>query len=382
MDEIKEIKLSATRVSMFLSCKWKYFCNYMLHLPRKPNISFKLGTAVHESLSLAGSIWQVNEKFSAADIAKIKDMYNKTAAKEGILDTSVYHEGLHMIMSKMKFFTEGKILTIEDKFEVKTPSGITLMGAMDKVEQLHDDTILVVDYKTSKYQETTDELKSDIQLSMYDAVASIKYPEYKCVVLCLDYLRAAPVFTYRTIGEREGFINYITAVYSEMMKLKQEYAVPNLNDMCNWCDFTDNCTAYQDVLAGKTFFKKNPEEYSNEELVKDYMDVKNRKRILDNREKQLKQYILSKIKSDEHDVIGKEKMIYIRQNSNTMYDPAVVYEVVPIDEFLRMITISKRDVDEYLEKHPAGKSKIMEKSKTSYTSPFLATKNVRGGEDY
>ena len=129
-------------------------------------------------------------------------------------------------------------------------------------------------------------------------------------------------------------------------------------------------------MAGKTFFKKKPEEYTSEELVQDYMDVKNRKRILDNREKQLKQYILSKIQSDERDVIGKEKMIYIRQNSNTAYDPKIVYEVVPAEEFLNMVTISKRDVDEYLEKYPAGKAKIMEKSRTSYTSPFLATKNV------
>jgi len=382
MSENNGIKLSATRISMFLSCKWKYWCNYILHLPRKPNISFKLGLAVHEALATAGMIWQAHEKFTAADVAKIKDIYNKTAAKEGIMDTSVYHEGLHMVMAKMKFFSEGKILTIEDKFEVKTPSGIILMGAMDKVEELRDDTILVVDYKTSKYQETTDELKSDIQLSVYDVVASIKYPDYKRVVLSLDYLRAAPVFTYRTLNERHGFMDYITAIYHEMLRLKQEYAVPMLNDMCNWCDFTDNCTAYQEVLAGKTFFKKKPEEYTNEELVKDYMDVKNRKRILDNREKQLKQYILSKIKSEEQDVVGKEKMIYIRQNSNTVYDPKVVFEVIPAEEFLNMITVSKRDVDEYLEKHPAGKAKIMDKSKMSYTSPFLATKNVRGVEDY
>jgi hypothetical protein len=285
-----------------------------------------------------------------------------------------------MVMKRLRDFTEGTILTIEDKFEVESGNGVVLIGAMDKVEELWDNTLLVVDYKTSKYYETTDELKSDIQLSMYDVVASLRYPDYDRIILCLDYLRSNPVYTYRTLDERHGFMEYVAAVYEEMKRLTQDKALPVLNDMCNWCDFTDNCTAYQEVLAGKSFIKKLPEEYSSEELVRDYMDIASKKRILDNREKQLKQYIIEKIKSDEQDIVGKEKMLTIRQNSKTVYDPKVVFETVPLDAFLEMITISKKDVDEYLIRHPAGKSKIMEKAKISYTSPFISSKNVRNGK--
>jgi RecB family exonuclease len=370
------IMMSATRINSYLSCRWKYWCNYVLRLPRKPNVSFKLGIAVHEALATAGDIWKMKEKFDVSDIERIKGMYTKVAAKEGLADTNLYHEGLQMVLSRVNNFVNGTILTVEDKFKVATDQGVMLVGAMDKVEELHDDTILVTDYKTSKYQETSSELKSDIQLSVYDIVAHIKYPGYKRIILTLDYLRAEPVYTYRTDQERADFLNYMLAIYNEMLQLKEDKAVPMLNDMCSWCDFTDHCTAYGEALSSKTFIKKNPEEYADDELVKNYMDIKSKKRILDNQEKQLKFYILNKIKSTEQDLFGAGKRLYIRQNSSTAFDPRTVYESVPTDDFLEMVNISNRSLDEYLTRNPINRAKIMSTSKKNYTSAFLSYKVI------
>jgi len=373
------IIMSATRMNMYLSCKWRYWCNYVLKLPRKPNVSFKLGIAVHEALATAGDIWMHKERFDKGDIERIKDMYNKVAAKEGIADTNIYHEGLQMVLMRVKNFVNGTILTVEDRFRVATDQGVMLTGAMDKVEELRDDTILVTDYKTSKYQETSSELKSDIQLSVYDAVAHIKYPDYKRIILSLDYLRADPVYTYRTDSERENFLSYMLAIYKEMMSMQEKDAVPSLNDMCNWCDFTDHCTTYNEALSSKTFIKKKPEEYNDEELVKDYLDIKSKKRILDNRERALKTYILEKIKSEEQDLIGNGKRVFIRQNSSTVYDPKTVYENVPLEVFLDIVNVSKKELDEYLIKNPVRKEQIIATSRKNYTSPFLSYKNIKQG---
>jgi len=372
----RTILLSATRMSMFLQCKWKYWCNYVLHLPKKSNASFKLGLAVHESLAVAGEIWQLKEKFTSGDIKKIKNMYNKVAAREGIEDTSIYSDGLSMVMSRVNNFANGKILTVEDRFRVSTNEGVMLIGAMDKVEALSDSTILVTDYKTSKYFETAGELKSDIQLSIYDVVANLKYPEYERIVLSLDYLRGDPVYTYRTEQERQEFSEYMLAVYKEMIKLKKEDAAPTLNDMCNWCDFTDNCTAYQEALSSKSFIKKKPDEYNDEELVREYLDIKSKKRIIDNRERKLKEYILKKIQSNGENLVGQNKELYVRQNSSTSYDPKSVYEAVGLREFLKLVSINKKSTDLYMDKNPSIKSQIISNASKRYTSPFVAYKNI------
>lgn len=66
-----KIKLSATRINSFLSCKQKYWFSYYEKLPKVSNTSFMLGLAVHESLELAGNIWLKESKFSAESVKKI-----------------------------------------------------------------------------------------------------------------------------------------------------------------------------------------------------------------------------------------------------------------------------------------------------------------------
>lgn len=374
-----KIKMSATRMSMYLQCKWKYWCNYVLHLPRKPNISFKLGTAIHESLKVAGLIWKKKENFTKYDIQKIKEAYRKEAAKEGIEDMAVYNEGMLMLTSKLKDFESGKIIEVEDRFEVTTDEGIMLIGAIDKAVELADDSLLIVDYKTSKFNYTAEEMKHDIQLSIYDIAASIKFPGYKRIILCLDYLRSEPAFTYRSHKERKNFTQYMLAIYNEMLSLEEKDATATINEFCNWCDFKDECQEYRKAaVVDEKFEKKNPENCTDDELAGEYIKTKNRKRILDNYERKLKGYILAKIKADEEDLEGAGKTIYVRQNPSTTYDPKSVHSVVPLNEFLRMISVSKKKADEYLEGVSAiDKAKIMETAAKSYTNPFLAIRATR-----
>lgn len=372
-----EMTISATRMTTYLTCKYKYYCGYVLKYPKKSNASFKLGIAVHGALAKAGTIYKDKEVLTANDIKKIKEEYRKLAAQEGIQNMTVYDEGLGMVLSKINEFGTGKIVSIENNFRTTTPDGITIIGAMDKVVELTPETLLIVDYKTSKYQLTAPELKSDIQLSMYDLVASIKFPEYKRIILSLDYLRHDPSYTYRTLKERRDFAKYLTAIYTEMIKLSEDKAKPSINDMCNWCDFRDSCPAYKNSVAEKSIFKKNLNEYTDEELVEEYVNIKNKSRILYEYETQLKAHILEKIKADEADLIGGGKQIYIKQTPMTTYDAKTIFDNVPKQDFLNMANVGKRQVDEYIREHPEVKPIIMSTVQKSYTSPFLAYKILK-----
>ena len=372
----KKISMSATRMSMFLQCKWKYWSNYILHKSKMPNISFKLGLSAHGALKVAGDIWRKKEKFTSYDFGKVKKTYRETAAKEGIQDLGVYDEGMSMVLEKMRGFEVGKIISVEDKFNVVTDDGVPIIGAMDKVVELNKDTVLVVDYKTSKYVYTQADMKNDIQLSMYDVVANIKFPQYKRIILCLDYLRSDPVYTYRSNRERKSFSQYLLAVYNEMLNLEEKNVEPSLNDMCNWCDFRNECPAYIEATKKDKVLKKKLESQDEDELIAEYLDIRSRKRVLDNYEKRLKSYIIEKIKNDEKDLVGENNIIYIRQNPSTVYDPKTVYKFMPLNDFLKVVTVSKRSFDKYVEDNPIDKSKIIETATKNYTNPFLAVRNI------
>ena len=378
MNDKRPMNMSATRVSSYLTCRWKYWCTYVLRLPRKANNSFKLGIAVHDALAKAGEIAMKKDNFAAHDIRKIKEEYRKIAAREGIQSMDIYDDGLEMVLNRVDDFGVAPIKTIEDRFRVTTDDGVIIIGAMDKVVEMDEDTLVVIDYKTSKYVSNPAELKSDIQLSMYDLVASIKYPGYKRIILSLDYLRHEPVYTYRTVKERRTFAKYLASINEEMLKMTERHAKPALNDMCNWCDHKDNCDEYKNILLEKSIFRKNLTGFSDEELVKEYLNVKSRSRILYNFEKELKVHIIERIEEEGKDLTGEGKLLYIKQNRNMQYDPKTVSKVVPQKDFLNMINVGKKSLDEYLRDHPDIKPRVMETATKAYTTPFLAYRTLKG----
>lgn len=372
----KYILMSATRMSTFLQCRWKYWCQYVLKLPRKPNPAFKLGNACHFALEVAGSIWREKERFTKADIQKIRKAYREKAAEEGIENMVIYDEGLDMVMSRLDSFGVGKVIGVEEKFKVSTPDGVMVIGAIDRVSELDEDTILISDYKTSKYFYTDAELKEDIQLSMYDLVASMLWPDYKRIILSLDYLRGDAVYTYRTYRQRQTFSKYLLSVYQEMLKLEKKDAIPTINDMCNWCDYAESCPAYLEALDVQQVFSKKLDEMTDDELVAEYTAIKSRKRIVDEHEKKLKTFIMRRISSNEQNVENDDTVLYVRQNKRTTYDPHTLYKSMPLNDFLNAVSIENRAVEAFMATNPSEKPKIIETASSSYTAPFLSQRKA------
>ena len=243
----KVIKLSATRISTFLRCKKRYWYQYMEHMPKLANPAFKLGIACHETLELAGNIWLKGgpnkEEFTKAEIDEILAAYLKFSIREGIEDMEVHAEGKQLVLSRLNSFRLGKaLMSLELPFgfpnskypDLTTEAGIPIIGAIDKVVELDSESLLIVDYKTSKTAPTPDQLKEDLQLSLYDLVGSILWPQYSRIILCLDMLKSEPVFTYRTPKQRADFNNYLVEVYNQMLALKEEKQAPaSLNIFCS-----------------------------------------------------------------------------------------------------------------------------------------------------
>lgn len=383
----KNIKLSATRINSFLSCKQKYWFNYMEKLPKLSNPSFKLGLAVHESLELAGQIWQQKEKFSKADIAKIMEKYDEISVREGIEDHEVHKEGKDLVRKRLKHFIAGrKVLDLEIKFgfwgpdggmNVTSDLGVPLIGAIDKVEEYDDDTVLIVDYKTSKTAPTGAQMRSDIQLSLYDLVARKLYPQYKRVVLSLDLLKSDLLYTYRTDEEREEFERYLKVVYDSMLALKAEDVKASLNMFCPWCDYKDYCSTYQRACKKSNYEFLPTMQYTEEQLVAEWDSVKSVKKILENRERELGMIMMETIKRGSKNLKGENVEIYVRQNSSTNYDLKTVYNTVPPDDFAGLVNLNKKAVRTYLDLNPAVKDMISNTATTNYTSPFLASRKKK-----
>lgn len=383
----RNIKLSATRIGTFISCKQKYWFNYMDKLPKLSNPSFKLGIAVHESLELAGKIWKQKEKFTETDIKKILEKYDEVSVREGMEDMVVHIEGKDLVRKRLKkFLTGSKILDLEIKFgfwgkdggkQINSKLGVPLIGAIDKVEEYDDDTILIIDYKTSKTAPTAPQMRTDVQLSLYDLVARQLYPQYKRVILSLDLLKSDVLYTYRTDKERAEFEEYLKVIYEAMLNLKAEDVKASLNMFCGWCDYKDYCSTYQRACKKSDYTFLPLMQYDDDTLIDEWQNVKAVKKILEGRERELSMVLMGKIKRNAKNLKGPDSEVYVRQNSSTNYDLDTVYDVVPNDDFPSLVNLNKKAIKTYIDLNPAVKERIAETSTTNYTSPFLATRKLK-----
>jgi len=382
----KIIKMSATRIDAFLKCKLKYWFNYVDHLPKVPSPAFKLGIAVHESLEFAGQIWKEKGKFTKANKKKIIDKYIELSVREGIEEMSIHKEGVRLVNQRLNDFDHGKIIALEKTFgyndkkseDITTDDGVPLIGAIDKALEVDEDTLLIVDYKTSKTAPTIHQLKDDMQLSIYDLAAHKLWPDYKRTILSLDMLRSEILYTYRTDDERIEFSKYLKVVYDQMIALEKKDAKAHLNIFCPWCDYREYCDEYKKACKKSNYKFLKTAELDNEQLVKEWNDIRSVKRIIEGRERELSMTIMDKIRDAHETLLTDNEEVYIRQNSRLTYNKDTVKDYIPYEEFVQLVNLNKKAVENYIKDNPAVKDRIEATARINYTAPFLATKKVKG----
>ena len=384
---MSDIKLSATRINTFLQCKLRYKYNYIDKLEKLSNPAFKLGLACHTALEYAGKLWKDNNLtyFTEDQIKEVLDVYSDKAIEEGLEEYSSFVEGKEMLKHKLLNFAVGeRILDLEISFgfedgsDIYTSTGVPLIGAIDKVVEINESTLMIVDYKTSMTIPDSDKLKTDIQLSMYNLVANQIYPNYDRVILCLDMLRKNEmVYTYRTKQELDEFENYLKVIYDKMVEFDPTTAEPNLNMLCGWCDYRNICPKYNEVCSNKKYEFMQINDMSNEDLVAEWEHIKTIKKLLETRESELSAAIIDKIKVMETSVDNGEVELYLRQNARTNYKPHVLAKYIPYEDFVDFASISPTKFKKYINKNPKLKSIVEEASETNFTNAFLAKRKIK-----
>jgi hypothetical protein len=185
------------------------------------------------------------------------------------------------------------------------------------------------------------------------------------------------LYTYRTEEERADFELYLKEVYDQMVSFTKKDAKPQLNMFCPWCDYKEYCETYEKACKRSEYKFLAATKLPQDDLVQEWQDVKNIKKILEMRDRELSMILMEKIKREDLSPTWGDKEVYIRQNARTNYDLDVVSKVVPVDQLIKMVNLNKRSVEEYANKNPAHRELIYGAAQVNFTSPFLATKKIR-----
>ncbi len=177
----KDVKLSATKLKTFLTCKRKYYHKYIEHInqhdiPKDMPAEWEVGTAVHEALK---ELYTKQSSYTNLDDLK-RDLNNALDDVCGGSELDKYL--IDMQKRRLDTFCEKEVQRFSDGWQVKecekslecTFAGMTLRGIIDRVDA-KDGEMFVLDYKTGSYPLYTAKTfpdATDFQLEFYYLLAS------------------------------------------------------------------------------------------------------------------------------------------------------------------------------------------------------------------
>jgi len=176
----KNVKLSSTRLKTFLTCKRKYYHNYIEHIkgheiPRDMPKEHEIGTAVHEALR---ALYSKKSHYENIDELK-RDLHKELDEVRGKSELDKYL--IAMQKKRLDKFCEAEIRRFNDGYSVEYCeesmsvefAGITLVGQIDRIDKCNNE-IEVLDYKTGSYSLYTAKNfteATDFQLEFYYLLA-------------------------------------------------------------------------------------------------------------------------------------------------------------------------------------------------------------------
>jgi putative RecB family exonuclease len=241
------------------------------------------GTAVHGTLEtlvgerLGGALAQELHE------ARVREVWNNEWQKSTLVGVSLYREGLDLVtewVERQGPIEPGRVLSVEEKFEL-TVGRFTVIGAIDRIDKLDDETIEVIDYKTNRMLFSRDEVDESLQLSMYAIAAKKLYPWAKRVVLTYDMIRhGTRMMTERTEQQLDDVLTYVEML-AEQSRSAESFPA-RIGKFCGTCDERHECPGYIEAIYGRRKFPvadpADPVAVAKERQQADFIQKMARKR--------------------------------------------------------------------------------------------------------
>jgi DNA helicase-2/ATP-dependent DNA helicase PcrA len=258
---------SFSQVKAYDTCPYQYKLSNILHIPTRGSASFSFGQTIH------GTLQEFYIRVQQLNSAQQNSLFDQSVAKEmpvsGGVKTPSLDELLMIYESKWipdwyqdkfqreKYFDEGKKLLrtffknnesnwtiparLEGWFNIKI-QGHSLRGRIDRIDQLPDGTLEIVDYKTGKSKEKLAADDKD-QLLLYQ-IATSQLPEYhhlgKVTKLTFYYVNDDVKLSF--IGSEKEIIKIESKIATIIEKIQtRDFKATPGEHVCKHCDFRDIC---------------------------------------------------------------------------------------------------------------------------------------------
>ncbi|MCZ2249977.1 MAG: PD-(D/E)XK nuclease family protein [Bacteroidia bacterium] len=251
----KNQHLSYSRLSRFETCPLSYRLHYIEKKQAEPGLPLRFGKTIHAVLERLIKEVVDDERTGPLSEERAIELYREAWGAEQLTGMDVFAEGLAILrrfIAEQGVVDHRDVLAIEKEFRL--PVGpFEVLGFIDRVDWIDDETVEVIDYKTNHQLFTRDEVDTSLQMSLYEVAVRRLWPWAKKVKLTFWMLRhGVRQETTRTEEQLADALAYVETL-GRQTETATEYPA-RLNTNCSYCDHRKQCPAYADALKGKREF--------------------------------------------------------------------------------------------------------------------------------
>ena len=247
--------LSYSRLSRFETCPLSYRLHYIEKKQAEPGLPLRFGKTMHAVLERLIKEVVDDERTGPLSEERAIELYREAWGAERLTGMDVFAEGLAILrrfIAEQGVVDHRDVLAIEKEFRL--PVGpFEVLGFIDRVDWIDDETVEVIDYKTNHQLFTRDEVDTSLQMSLYEVAVRRLWPWAKKVKLTFWMLRhGVRQVTTRTEEQLADALAYVETL-GRQTETATEYPA-RLNTNCSYCDHRKQCPAYAEALKGKREF--------------------------------------------------------------------------------------------------------------------------------
>lgn len=250
----RKFSLSPTRISTFLACPTKYFWTYLDSRGRyfmRSKSYFSFGTSLHTVLQRFHDSKDTGVESKEQAIAALEESWidaGYSSSQEMLEALGDGKEVLEAYIERVAASTEvAKTLLIE-KFLKYDMGEFILQGKLDRLDELEDGTLEVVDYKSGRSTVTPSDIQGDLAMSIYQFLTQKNYPG-KPVRAKIIALRSGDEAFYAMTDEEHVQLEADALKVGEMIMSftervtgeDAEFDRPEPKSLCPKCDFLPLC---------------------------------------------------------------------------------------------------------------------------------------------
>ena len=171
--------LSFSRLSRFETCPLSYRFHYIDQLHAEPGVPLRFGKLVHAVLE--NLVREVIEDELTGPLSEERalELLREAWHASELVGVEVFQEALRIVRDFVRaqgVIDHRNVLAVEK--ELRLPVGeFEVLGFIDRVDWVGDETIEVIDYKTNRQLFTREEVDTSLQLSLYAAAERLSCRE-------------------------------------------------------------------------------------------------------------------------------------------------------------------------------------------------------------